>query len=1725
MNLHDVIDPALAIRLVLTFGHFLWQGMLILLLAGAAAWLLRCGSAQTRYGLWMSALLVMAVCPVATFMWMGERGTVETVLSAADSDVPQSPSQAPQPTVTLEAPVSTETPAPTQSVGSAEPPPTGTQGTSGPLMTAHEDTGDRLRQPPARSSMSGREEPAPTARSGGFDWRRYAPHVLLAYLLGAGLLLARLVAGLHGGQRLRRLSEPVEEAAILTALARQARALGLRFTPAVARCGRIAVPAVVGVLRPMILLPLSLATSFTPEQIEVLLAHELAHIRRYDHLWNLLQRLIEALLFFHPAVWIVSGRIRAEREHCCDDYVLAAGGKRLVYAESLVRVAELSLVGDGARPAVAVAALGAQGRPSELRGRITRLLGGAAHERVHLRRTWALAIGLLGAAALTINCLRPAHAPSEPGALTSTRPTEDSRSEQINESVADSPAPVPPVWVSLLVTSPVASFDELRYTLHIEPVAGGDAFTEVKTCELEIRSTTYMDYRPRRFPLKGLRTSIAQAIGRPDNARTLFTSFGLPLARIGVTREAMAEPKRLIDTAHAMVSDGGYEMCVYVNDVRCSNLAPFTVDAQLETRSVPVLQLSLLSSKPGAELPDLGLQVLAPTPADPALNVISVLSAPLMVDDVEHKVLGLGGNLDPSPLPAGQRRLFIIDPEVYHPQMDPDRPHKLQFKAGTYASELVTLARRAPRSPLRSAQAATSSAADDAEAARLDPPSKAGFAGEVAERIERMLRDKPVAFLTEQDVRALVASFREFVTAHPPKPMSSPRRETLLAAVENEVRWWGQTNPEHIYLQFDQKVDSLKMNLWLAMNRGELDAGQLARMQEQRQWMRDFIGDLPEDPRFARDPVLAELANAFQNPFCVFFDRSMKDDEWARFTRSVEADPETKRFPHIPIRLAQAAGNVQYSREMLSDFPSPFDDRVYAGGPWIDGFQFSFRSVGSGLRSNVISDIDLKRRAILSMDSNHLQSVPDDVQGSDALKEWISTLQEGDLYYDDADGGALVAVRGTRLALLGLDGWLASDQLTDDALRELVTRHGRSMIHLKEMTELERAMKSMSMRLAALTSAGQLAVLNARFIGPVFDRLEVTIRPRPLPKMKYVTVGAAPRVNLAAKTEAVAPPPSAAAATSTPEGDLSSKAPEERLGALMRAITEGKASRVRAILDRYPELLNPAQSKYPPLFEAAMRNNLPLAQMLIDRGAEVEVADSQGYTALDRCGNYGYAQMAELLIKAGANVNAVNAQRKEGTPLHTAASEGQNNVIEVLIKHGADLNANAFGGFTPLTVAVLTGHADSAQLLAKHGAELDLLGAAGVGRLDVVQRIVEADPQKAKSAVAAGMTVLHTAALGGYVEVIQYLLDKGADPNAKGMQNITPLTGAARYGHAAAVEILIKAGADVNGPGQNGTRPLSAAVFPNPHLDVFKVLLAHGAEVKSMDEGGSTPLHSVAMRGSPEMVQMLLERGADVNARNNGSTPLHNASDRANLPVMEALLNAGADIEAVNERGATPLHAAVEHSGDSTAAMAADLLLAYGANVNARNNQGQTCLHHAARSGFMNATIELLLAAGADPGIRDQNGQSPLDVAIGSAPDVIRRYKENATRREESLVNAVAVNLLGAVRSEGWEHMLRSLVIESPPRLTYEQWLKSAAEIRKVYTKDKERLTAIRETLVEGDRAAVRVDGPEGSGRYLFLILGKTRGGWRVTAMDDSSEGIPLKTHLLNAATQPAEGG
>jgi Zn-dependent protease with chaperone function len=129
------------------------------------------------------------------------------------------------------------------------------------------------------------------------------------YLAGVVLMLVRLGVSLIGAQRICRSTVPVDSPEILQLFDNLVRELGLRAAPALVWSRHTVAPAVIGIIRPTILLPFSLATALSPDELASILAHELAHIRRHDLWVNLFQRFAEARLFFHPAVWLAAASV------------------------------------------------------------------------------------------------------------------------------------------------------------------------------------------------------------------------------------------------------------------------------------------------------------------------------------------------------------------------------------------------------------------------------------------------------------------------------------------------------------------------------------------------------------------------------------------------------------------------------------------------------------------------------------------------------------------------------------------------------------------------------------------------------------------------------------------------------------------------------------------------------------------------------------------------------------------------------------------------------------------------------------------------------------------------------------------------------------------------------------------------------------------------------------------------------------------------------------------------------------------------------------------------------------------------------------------------------------------------------------------------------------------------------------------------------------------------
>ncbi|RPI54008.1 MAG: TIGR03435 family protein, partial [Acidobacteria bacterium] len=164
------------------------------------------------------------------------------------------------------------------------------------------------------------------------------PWLVSTWLIGVALLLARATAGWWRVRRLHQRALRSVSSRWQSAGNRIAVRLGLARVIRIVELPQIDVPFVVGCLRPIVVLPIAAISQLSVAQVEAILAHELAHVRRHDYLVNLMQTLAETLFFYHPAVWWISARIRDEREHCCDDVAVDVCGDAVGYAAALTEL-------------------------------------------------------------------------------------------------------------------------------------------------------------------------------------------------------------------------------------------------------------------------------------------------------------------------------------------------------------------------------------------------------------------------------------------------------------------------------------------------------------------------------------------------------------------------------------------------------------------------------------------------------------------------------------------------------------------------------------------------------------------------------------------------------------------------------------------------------------------------------------------------------------------------------------------------------------------------------------------------------------------------------------------------------------------------------------------------------------------------------------------------------------------------------------------------------------------------------------------------------------------------------------------------------------------------------------------------------------------------------------------------------------------------------------------
>ena len=445
-----------------------------------------------------------------------------------------------------------------------------------------------------------------------------------------------------------------------------------------------------------------------------------------------------------------------------------------------------------------------------------------------------------------------------------------------------------------------------------------------------------------------------------------------------------------------------------------------------------------------------------------------------------------------------------------------------------------------------------------------------------------------------------------------------------------------------------------------------------------------------------------------------------------------------------------------------------------------------------------------------------------------------------------------------------------------------------------------------------------------------------------------------------------------------------------------------------------------ASQSEPDLIRAVKTGQTGTIQTLLEGGANPDIPQGDGATALHHAAHQNDITSARLLIEAGATVTIGN--ELGATPLWLAARNGSTAIVDRLLDAGADANVTLIMGETPLMTAARGGHLETVRLLLSRG--------AGVNATEQERH----------------QTALMWAVAQGHVRVVQLLIASGADIHARTtvwdqLENTagntnpignfrmshggsTPLLFAARHGSIDVTRVLLEAGANVNDISAAGTSALVIAAHSG-HGPLGTFLLEQGADPNAAG-AGYTALHAAVLRSQVQLVQALLLHGADVNAPLNHGTPGRRfsadyslryqliganafwlAAKYGELDIIRLLAAGGADPLAVPESGVSALQAAMgipqgtenrrnrvvsayqpgpdKNNEERLAVELARVAIALGADVNAGDARGNTTLHHAVRQRFK-PVITLLAEAGADLNVANDRGETPLNLAEGFRP-------------------------------------------------------------------------------------------------------------------------------------------
>jgi ankyrin repeat protein len=429
--------------------------------------------------------------------------------------------------------------------------------------------------------------------------------------------------------------------------------------------------------------------------------------------------------------------------------------------------------------------------------------------------------------------------------------------------------------------------------------------------------------------------------------------------------------------------------------------------------------------------------------------------------------------------------------------------------------------------------------------------------------------------------------------------------------------------------------------------------------------------------------------------------------------------------------------------------------------------------------------------------------------------------------------------------------------------------------------------------------------------------------------------------------------------------------------AIVDAAMNGDAKAVRSLV-RQPGALSAAHPDgMTALHWAVQRRDLPLTDLLLDAGADIQLTNRTGAKPLYLAALNGDGAIIERLLEAGEDANAVLTAEGE-TVLMLTAHTGNAAAVELLLQRGAEVNAQQLRGQTALMWAAAEGHTTVVETLLEHGADSALTSVAST---------------RPERRPPGGMTALLFATRQGKLDTVRALLDGGANVDQAGADNTSPLLISIVNGHYELASLLLERGANPNIADGNGRTPLYAAVdlrnvqwsqAPAPelpqaaHLAMIERLLVAGADPSIKLAG------KVGHRGSFDM------RWSDLK----GGTAFSRAAWNGDIEVMRLLLAHGAEPNVVTDNGETPLlllagagwplgQGYLRSEEEITAALKL-LVEELGMDVNAATNEGITPVIGAIFKGD-NFVVQYLVDHGARLDVKDQAGRDVIAWAQGIA--------------------------------------------------------------------------------------------------------------------------------------------